>query len=267
MLTLLIKKKRISRGSDQLSGRGYPNRTFTKPSPIVETTLIIVNFIHDHVTVKRIITITSSLISTQVIKQRVGGTMVNAISTTKGRKLVDKQTVYFVFLIKTRNLLASQQNDLETLSILQFRFYLFSLAEFTLEELDSRKHLLNLQSDPDEAAAILPMGILKTRSLLDIRIKKGTDVEEAAKTLHPCWVAYRICDKILKPCSLNNYDGLAVHHGQQSFLTIFLLLLGEFQDPTRNPAVEEQAMMRIHWIGQKHTVSVRRFIVKVRFFS
>jgi ABC-type uncharacterized transport system ATPase subunit len=35
--------------------------------------------------------------------------------------------------------------------------------------------------------------------------------------------------RILKPCSLNNYDGLAVHHGQQSFLTIFLLLLGEFQ--------------------------------------
>ncbi|KAJ6988641.1 hypothetical protein NC653_021534 [Populus alba x Populus x berolinensis] len=68
--------------------------------------------------------------------------------------------------------------------------------------------------------------------------------------------------RILKPCSLNNYDGLAVHHGQQSFLTIFLLLLGEFQDPTRNPAVEEQAIMRTHWIGQKHTVSVRRFIVK-----
>lgn len=38
-------------------------------------------------------------------------------------------------------------------------------------------------------------------------------------------------------------------------------------DPTRNPAVEDQAIMRIHWIGQKHTVSVRRFIVKVRFFS
>lgn len=33
-------------------------------------------------------------------------------------------------------------------------------------------------------------------------------------------------------------------------------------DPTRNPAVEDQAIMRIHWIGQKHTVSVRRFIVK-----
>lgn len=36
---------------------------------------------------------------------------------------------------------------------------------------------------------------IETSSLLDIRIKKGTDVEEAAKTLHPCWVAYRICYK------------------------------------------------------------------------
>ncbi|KAK9160686.1 hypothetical protein Syun_007027 [Stephania yunnanensis] len=33
-------------------------------------------------------------------------------------------------------------------------------------------------------------------------------------------------------------------------------------DPWWNPAVEEQAVMRIHRIGQKRTVSVRRFIVK-----
>lgn len=33
-------------------------------------------------------------------------------------------------------------------------------------------------------------------------------------------------------------------------------------DPWWNPAVEEQAIMRIHRIGQKQTVSVRRFIVK-----
>ncbi|XVF38405.1 hypothetical protein REPUB_Repub20aG0098900 [Reevesia pubescens] len=33
-------------------------------------------------------------------------------------------------------------------------------------------------------------------------------------------------------------------------------------DPWWNPAVEEQAIMRIHRIGQKTTVSVRRFIVK-----
>ncbi|XVF28648.1 hypothetical protein REPUB_Repub15cG0048200 [Reevesia pubescens] len=33
-------------------------------------------------------------------------------------------------------------------------------------------------------------------------------------------------------------------------------------DPWWNPAVEEQAIMRIHRIGQKRTVTVRRFIVK-----
>ncbi|PKI44138.1 hypothetical protein CRG98_035482 [Punica granatum] len=33
-------------------------------------------------------------------------------------------------------------------------------------------------------------------------------------------------------------------------------------DPWWNPAVEEQAIMRIHWIGQKRTVTVRKFIVK-----
>lgn len=37
------------------------------------------------------------------------------------------------------------------------------------------------------------------------------------------------------------------------------------QDPWWNPAVEEQAIMRIHRIGQKRTVRVRRFIVKVTF--
>ncbi|MCI39197.1 SWI/SNF-related matrix-associated actin-dependent regulator of chromatin subfamily A member 3-like 3-like, partial [Trifolium medium] len=33
-------------------------------------------------------------------------------------------------------------------------------------------------------------------------------------------------------------------------------------DPWWNPAVEEQAIMRIHRIGQKRKVTVRRFIVK-----
>ncbi|KAK6914069.1 Zinc finger, C3HC4 RING-type [Dillenia turbinata] len=35
-------------------------------------------------------------------------------------------------------------------------------------------------------------------------------------------------------------------------------------DPWWNPAVKEQAIMRIHCIGQKRTVCVRRFIVKVQ---
>lgn len=36
------------------------------------------------------------------------------------------------------------------------------------------------------------------------------------------------------------------------------------KDPWWNPAVEEQAIMRIHRIGQTKAVSIKRFIVKVR---
>lgn len=35
------------------------------------------------------------------------------------------------------------------------------------------------------------------------------------------------------------------------------------QDPWWNPAVEEQAVMRIHRIGQTKTVTIKRFIIKV----
>jgi hypothetical protein len=38
----------------------------------------------------------------------------------------------------------------------------------------------------------------------------------------------------------------------------------DIQDPWWNPAVEEQAFMRIHRIGQKREVRVKSFIVKVR---
>lgn len=37
------------------------------------------------------------------------------------------------------------------------------------------------------------------------------------------------------------------------------------QDPWWNPAVEEQAVMRIHRIGQTKRVMIKRFIVKVNF--
>lgn len=38
------------------------------------------------------------------------------------------------------------------------------------------------------------------------------------------------------------------------------------QDPWWNPAVEEQAVMRIHRIGQTKSVAIKRFIVKVPTF-
>lgn len=39
------------------------------------------------------------------------------------------------------------------------------------------------------------------------------------------------------------------------------------QDPWWNPAVEEQAVMRIHRIGQTNRVAIKRFIVKVNVLS
>ena len=38
-------------------------------------------------------------------------------------------------------------------------------------------------------------------------------------------------------------------------------------DPWWNPAVEEQAIMRIHRIGQTKKVSIKRFITKVELKS
>nr|DAD26697.1 TPA_asm: hypothetical protein HUJ06_028165 [Nelumbo nucifera] len=38
---------------------------------------------------------------------------------------------------------------------------------------------------------------------------KGIDVEQAAKTLHPCWYADRICDKRASAIYVNNFSGEA----------------------------------------------------------
>nr|GMD78295.1 putative SWI/SNF-related matrix-associated actin-dependent regulator of chromatin subfamily A member 3-like 3 [Ipomoea batatas] len=51
-----------------------------------------------------------------------------------------------------------------------------------------------------------------------------------------------------------------INHVYQIFGFTYDLKLST--DPWWNPAVEEQAIMRIHRIGQKRTVCVRRFIVK-----
>uniref|UniRef100_A0A5B7BJ23 SWI/SNF-related matrix-associated actin-dependent regulator of chromatin subfamily A member 3-like 3 n=1 Tax=Davidia involucrata TaxID=16924 RepID=A0A5B7BJ23_DAVIN len=136
----------------------------------------------------------------------------------------------------------------------------FQKAEFTPEELNSRKRLLNLEGDSDEAASMLP--IVKRRQgcqqypeqtkdeqaisesslnklvgavdvydleemeppeilTCDLRpyqkqalywmseSEKGTDVETAAKTLHPCWAAYRICDERASAIYVNIFSGEA----------------------------------------------------------
>lgn len=48
----------------------------------------------------------------------------------------------------------------------------------------------------------------------------------------------------------------------------FVSVMGHYsclQDPWWNPAVEEQAVLRIHRIGQTKRVMIKRFIVKVLF--
>ncbi|XP_059650897.1 DNA repair protein RAD5B [Cornus florida] len=136
----------------------------------------------------------------------------------------------------------------------------FQKAEFTPDELNSRKRMLNLDGDSNEAASMLP--ILKRRKgcqqypeqnkdeqavsesslnklvgavdtynleemeppatlMCDLRpyqkqalywmseLEKGTDVEEAEKTLHPCWAAHRICDGRASAIYVNVFSGEA----------------------------------------------------------
>ncbi|KAF3456838.1 hypothetical protein FNV43_RR01492 [Rhamnella rubrinervis] len=136
----------------------------------------------------------------------------------------------------------------------------FQNAEFTPEELDSRKRILNLEGDQGDAACMLPtvkrrkggqqyseqdkdeqavsestlnrlVGAADTYNLeemeppstlmCDLRpyqkqalywmleLEKGTDVEKAAKTLHPCWAAYRICDERASSIYVNLFSGEA----------------------------------------------------------
>ncbi|CAL5337466.1 unnamed protein product [Camellia sinensis] len=136
----------------------------------------------------------------------------------------------------------------------------FQKAEFTPEELDSRKRSLNLHVDSNEAASMLPIvkrqkgcqqypeqtkdeqaisesslnklvGAVDVYNLeemepphtlmCDLRpyqkqalywmleSEKGVDVEKAAKTLHPCWAEYHICDERATAIYVNIFSGEA----------------------------------------------------------
>lgn len=55
------------------------------------------------------------------------------------------------------------------------------------------------------------------------------------------------------------------HYSTKNIRTVYIFwpTYNFVQDPWWNPAVEEQAVMRIHRIGQTKSVTIKRFIVKV----
>ncbi|XP_043694361.1 DNA repair protein RAD5B [Telopea speciosissima] len=128
----------------------------------------------------------------------------------------------------------------------------FQKAEFTPEELDTRKRKLNLKGDSDltrrkgsqkvgepnnDEQAISESALNKLVGTADVYnleemeppatlncnlkpyqkqalywmsgLEKGLDVEEAAKTLHPCWSAYRISDWRAPSIYMNIFSGEA----------------------------------------------------------
>ncbi|XP_042493226.1 DNA repair protein RAD5B [Macadamia integrifolia] len=132
----------------------------------------------------------------------------------------------------------------------------FQQAEFTPEELDSRKRKLNLKGDSDlfsstkrrkgsqqvsepnnDEQAISESALNKLVGTADVynlqemeppitlncnlkpyqrqalhwmsELEKGLDVEEAAKTLHPCWSAYRVSDRRAPSIYVNIFSGEA----------------------------------------------------------
>ncbi|KAF7837509.1 DNA repair protein RAD5B [Senna tora] len=135
----------------------------------------------------------------------------------------------------------------------------YQKAEFTPEDLDSRKRKLNMEGGSETALA-LPMmtrgrssqqrgeenkdeeavsesylnklvGAAEVYDLEEMEppstlmcalrpyqkqalywmseLEKGNEVEEATKTLHPCWAAYRICDGRASSIYVNNFTGEA----------------------------------------------------------
>ncbi|KAJ4968793.1 hypothetical protein NE237_015494 [Protea cynaroides] len=130
----------------------------------------------------------------------------------------------------------------------------FQEAEFTPEELATRKRKLNLKGNSDsstkrrkdsqqvsesnndeqaisESALNNLVGTADVYNLEEIEppatlncvlkpyqkqalywmsdLEKGLDVDEAAKTLHPCWSAYRICDRRAPSIYVNIFTGEA----------------------------------------------------------
>ncbi|KAF3591047.1 hypothetical protein DY000_02024287 [Brassica cretica] len=113
----------------------------------------------------------------------VGRSLVTATSTSKGRRLEDNEVVNFAFPstvnLKVPNIVRfSTKRCGEAIPSLQR--YLLILAEFTPQELDSRKRSLNLENDSDERAALL--AIAKRRNGAPLCLEHNKDEEDAPES-------------------------------------------------------------------------------------
>ncbi|KAK1313806.1 hypothetical protein QJS10_CPA06g00274 [Acorus calamus] len=142
----------------------------------------------------------------------LGRTTVTGMSTCKGRKLEFNEIVHFAFpsadgRTSYRKPWVSAKAAAASLEIVRFstkrngeigrlpkewtRILIplvnSSKAEFTPEELDNRKRTLNLtEMDPPDALLCDLRSYQKQALYWMSELEKGVDVEQAAKTLHPC---------------------------------------------------------------------------------
>nr|DAD19846.1 TPA_asm: hypothetical protein HUJ06_021309 [Nelumbo nucifera] len=91
-----------------------------------------------------------------------------------------------------------QSNDEQVISESALNKLVGTADTYNLEEMDPPK-TLTCDLRPYQKQALYWM----------TEAEKGIDVEQAAKTLHPCWSAYRICDKRASAIYVNNFSGEA----------------------------------------------------------
>ncbi|KAA3454517.1 Helicase protein with RING/U-box domain [Gossypium australe] len=162
----------------------------------------------------------------------VGRTIVNAVSTTKGKnKLLDNEIVYFTFpspaasyklqsIVRFSTKRCGEDGYSEVTAALPAAKRRRGCQEQNKDEQDISEASLNKivgAADTYDLEEMEPPHTLmcKLRSYQKQALywmsgwEKGIDAEKAAQTLHPCWSAYRICDERASSIYVNVFSGEA----------------------------------------------------------
>ncbi|PKU74958.1 DNA repair protein RAD5B [Dendrobium catenatum] len=83
-----------------------------------------------------------------------------------------------------------------------------AISEASLNKLVGTAEMYNLQEAKPPRTLLSNLWSYQKQALYWMsELEKGIDVEQAAKTLHPCWSAYKICDKRAPAVYLNVFSG------------------------------------------------------------